>query len=350
MFFSLFKRFLLCGCLLSASSCIVFCAPQIPGLSISETDIDFGTIASTQPVSRVITIKNQSQQAFDIQYARASCGCLAIELHERNIPPSAAINITARLDPSGYVGGVGQVGELGFQSGSGEKGTISFRTKAFIQNPIRLTPPSIAFRDIDMNAEKDQAYYRSGPILVAPADNVIRLNPIASIPEKYDRAFIADIGKRDDGFILDAYFFPRQILEATDDRTGNFNVKIYMDETKSQFVNLPVSWRIKSNFSISPEKLLFVDNVAQDYDVLTVKTLDARPFQIIKIQLNGKTLDEDKINSPMQNIFEIKLNDIGEMIDQASNVARSELIIATSHVEEPIIKIPITTLLTSKGK
>ncbi|MCL1894847.1 MAG: DUF1573 domain-containing protein [Holophagaceae bacterium] len=329
----------------------LLCTPPLAGLVISQTEIDFGTIASTQPVSHTITIKNESQQAIDIARGRLSCGCLSVELPERNIPPSSSINLTFRLNPTGYVGDVRQTAELGFRNESGETSTVVVSARAFVQDPILLSAPSLAFQDITLKTDNGQGYYKSDPILLSPVSESLQLSPLAEVPEQYGRAFLTSIGKRGSEYVLEAYFFPQQAIEATDERNGNLTIKIYTDGTKSQFVNLPIQWHIKSNFSVAPAGLLFIDGEPQDADSLIVKTVDGSPFEISEISFRGKTLDIDCLTANLEgNEYQTKLSNLPKLISDDNRVASSELIIVTNHEEETAVKVPVTILFTNKAE
>ncbi|MCL1894822.1 MAG: DUF1573 domain-containing protein [Holophagaceae bacterium] len=325
----------------------LLCTPSIPGLVISETEVDFGTIASTQPVSHVFTIKNQSEKTISIEYARASCGCFSIELQKSAIPASGSVDMVATLDPIGRVGNVLQTAEIGFYNESGEKGSVIFTARAFVREPIHLSSRSIAFQNIDLKTDNEQGYYKSDPILLSPASEDIQLSPQAEVPEQYGRAFLTSLGKRGSEYVLEAYFFPQQALEVADERNGSLTIKIYTDETKEQFVNLPVSWYIKSNFSVFPGRLLFIDNEAQDGDYLTIKTLNGSQFEISEVWVSAKKLSSDFIGgNKEQSEYTIALCEIATLLDNLDYLASSELVINTNHCEEKSVKIPISTLFS----
>ena len=241
-----------------ASSAGLLCTPPLAGLVISETEINWGTIASTQPVTRTVTIKNESSKSITIDSVRVSCGCLTITLDKRSLASGESTHLKARLDPTGYVGNVHRTVELGFRNESGEESVVTINGMAFVQDPIQLSVPQIAFEGIDLSADNKQDYYISEPVLLTPTNTSGGpWSPVASIPESHSQSFVVGIDKRDDSYILETYFFPKQLLAASHNRSGELNIKIHTDDTKSQFVNLPIRWHIKSNFNVTPERPLF---------------------------------------------------------------------------------------------
>ena len=332
----------------------LFHTPPLTGLVISETDINWGTIASTQPVTRTVTIKNESTGNITIDSVRVSCGCLTVELEKRNIAPGESTSIKAKFDPTGYAGNVYRTVDLGFRNDSGEESVVTINGRAFVQDPIQLSVRQIVFEDIDINADNKQGYYISDPVALTPTiTNSGSWSPVASIPENLSQAFVAAIDKRDDSYILETYFFPKQLLAASQDRSGEFNLKIYTDTTQSQFVNLPIHWRIKSNFSVTPERPLFIDGEPQDDEYLSITSVNGQPFEISGITFLGSTLGKDKIESEPGNVgYRLKLSELGALIDHqnSSGRAQSDLVINTNVKDEPIVKVPVATLFTKRGE
>ena len=337
------------------ASTVAVPTPPLTGLIISETMIDFGTIASTQPASRTVSIKNESQNTISIAYHRISCGCLAVRPEKWGIAPGESVNLTLDFDPAGYFGNVRQSAELRFHNEMGEESIAAFSVSANIQNPIALSPPYIAYQGIDMKAGNPDRYYKSDPILLAQTavtGALGTLSPIVSIPEEYSQSFTAALDKKgDSGYALEAYFFPGQLLAGSHDRKGGFNIKIYTDETKSQFVNLPVSWHIEPNFSVTPESPLFIDNEPMDAEHLKIESVDGSPFEITEITFYGKTLGKDKIEgSANRNSYQLKLSSMAALIDQSSGAAQADLTIGTDRKDEPAVKVPVRALFTRRDE
>jgi len=328
----------------------LFQTPPLTGLVISETDINWGAVASTQPVTRTVAIKNESTKKNSIDSVRVSCGCLTVEIEKRNIAPGDSTHLMAKLDPTGYVGNVHQTVELGFSNELGEKSVVTLDGRAFVQDPIQLSVPLIAYKDIDINADDEQDYYSSGPVLLTPiVTNSGPWSPVVSIPESFTQAFVATIDKRNDSYILETHFFPKQLLAVSHDRSGEFNIRIHTDDTKSQFVNMPVSWHIKSNFSVTPERPLFIDGEPQDDDYLSITSVNGHPFEISEIAFFGNTFSKDKIESESGNTgYRLKLSELGALIGQPSRETQSDLVITTNNSDEPIIKVSIVILTTNK--
>jgi len=322
--------------------------PPLAGLVIFETEINWGTIASTQPATRTVTIKNESTKTISIDSVRVSCMCLTVELEKRSIAPGESTHLKARLDPTGYIGNVHRTAELSFSNESGEESVVTLSGRAFVQEPIQLSVPLIAYKDIDLSENNERGYYISDPVLLTPTSTISgSWSPVASIPENFSQAFVATIDKRNDSYILETYFFPKQLLAASHDRSGEFNIKIHTDATKSQFVNLPVHWHIKSNFRITPERPLFIDSVPQDDEYLSITSSNGSAFEINNVIYFGKTIGRAKISKNEEsNAYQIKLIELARLIDKSSGIAQAELTITTNRKDEPVFKISITTLFT----
>ncbi|MCL1893661.1 MAG: DUF1573 domain-containing protein [Holophagaceae bacterium] len=321
--------------------------PPLPGLSVPITEIDFGTVASSQTLSHKFAIKNEGPDIISIAYAHRSCGCVSAELDSDAIAPQDTTYLNVLLDPSGYRGHVRNTVDIGFKNGTGSSRNVRFSIRAFVQDPITFSQPLISYNDIDNKADNPKGYYQSHPIVLTPVSKDISFSPVASVPDNYNLYFLPVVENLSDGYTLSVFFFPKQLLENLQERKGEFNLKVFTDDTKSLFVNLPIQWSIKSSFSITPENPIFIDNVPQDHEYLSIASVDASPFEITEITFLGSAVGKENLeNNSEQSIYRLQLSGLTALMGKIDSSVRSELVIVTNSSKEPIIKVQVTKLYT----
>lgn len=71
-----------------------------PRIQISEKFYDFGTVSSTQILSRTFIISNTGKSPLIIKESYTTCGCTTAEFSAKEIPPGKVALMTLRFDPS----------------------------------------------------------------------------------------------------------------------------------------------------------------------------------------------------------------------------------------------------------
>lgn len=75
-----------------------------PIISLSEEEWDFGKIKEDERPVHIFNIKNTGGQELVINRVRASCGCTATILSEKNIQPGKSAELKVTFNPTGYKG------------------------------------------------------------------------------------------------------------------------------------------------------------------------------------------------------------------------------------------------------
>jgi hypothetical protein len=80
-----------------------------PGrIELSATELDFGTVGNTKPVSRVLQVRNAGEGRLEITGVSTSCGCTTAEVASRNLAPGEVTDLTVTYDPQVHEGDTGQ--------------------------------------------------------------------------------------------------------------------------------------------------------------------------------------------------------------------------------------------------
>jgi hypothetical protein len=85
------------------SGSLAFAAPE---LQVPEPDFDFGEVFQGDKVLHVYEFTNQGDEPLLIDRVRSSCGCTAVLVSEKNLPPGGKGELQANFDSSRFRGAV----------------------------------------------------------------------------------------------------------------------------------------------------------------------------------------------------------------------------------------------------
>ncbi len=89
--------------LYSLSGSLAFAAPE---LQVPEAMFDFGEVFQGDKVLHVYEFTNQGDEALLIDRVRSSCGCTAVLVSDKNLPPGGKGELQANFDSSRFRGAV----------------------------------------------------------------------------------------------------------------------------------------------------------------------------------------------------------------------------------------------------
>ena len=85
------------------SGTLAFAAPE---LQVPDPNFDFGEVFQGDKVLHVYEFTNQGDEALLIERVRSSCGCTAVLVSEKNLPPGGKGELQANFDSSRFRGAV----------------------------------------------------------------------------------------------------------------------------------------------------------------------------------------------------------------------------------------------------
>jgi hypothetical protein len=85
------------------SGTLAFAAPE---LQVLESNFDFGEVFQGDKVLHVYEFTNQGDEALLIDRVRSSCGCTAVLVSDKNLPPGGKGELQANFDSSRFRGAV----------------------------------------------------------------------------------------------------------------------------------------------------------------------------------------------------------------------------------------------------
>ncbi len=84
-------------------------AAKSPGqIELSATEMHFGTIPNTEPVTQVFEVRNAGQGWLEITGVSTSCACTTAEIDDRRLAPGEVTDLTVTYDPQTHGGTTGE--------------------------------------------------------------------------------------------------------------------------------------------------------------------------------------------------------------------------------------------------
>jgi len=271
-----------------------------------------------------------------------------VEIEKDTISPNESTYINTFLDLSGYNGQVRQTFEIHLKNDMGEKQVIGITLMANVQHPFTLSRSIILFQDIEWSKVKKQMRLTSDLIILSPVFENLGI-PQIQVPEEARQALTIDIEAQGADFVFKVNFLPHYLRDILVTRQGTFDIKIFSDLKETQYVILPVRWNIKSYFDVSPNNIVFIDKEPQFVRSLVIGSVLLNSFKIKSVFINNVPLNDPPIAyNSKQKQYWLDLIALADRLDINDKNVRSEIVIETDQVEEPILKIPII-ILSSAG-
>lgn len=133
--------------LLCFSASAVFASPD---LQVENPSFDFGEIFQGEKVPHTFEFTNQGDETLRIDRVKSSCGCTAVLVSEKSIPPGGKGELQANFDSSRFRGGISKT--IYLYSNDPERPTMQFFLKGKVLETVAVEPSQINFGKVQ--AEK----------------------------------------------------------------------------------------------------------------------------------------------------------------------------------------------------
>jgi hypothetical protein len=131
-------------CLFTSFACAA------PGLHVESPTFDFGEIYQGDKVPHVFEFTNQGEDPLLIDRVRSSCGCTAVLVSEKNIPPGGKGELKANFDSARFRGAISKT--IYLYSNDPVRPTMQFHVKGTVLEIVAVEPAQINFGRVE--AEK----------------------------------------------------------------------------------------------------------------------------------------------------------------------------------------------------
>ncbi|TYO96343.1 uncharacterized protein DUF1573 [Geothermobacter ehrlichii] len=112
-----------------------------PKIEVNETDFDFGTVLQGEKIEHAFAFHNAGDEPLLIDRVKSSCGCTAVLVSEKEIPPGGDGEVKATFDSTRFRGGV--VKTIYLYSNDPTRSLVQFHLRGKVQEEIRLSSRSL---------------------------------------------------------------------------------------------------------------------------------------------------------------------------------------------------------------
>lgn len=132
---------------LLASGLLISSAFAAPKLTVNDATFDFGEIYQGDKVPHVFEFTNQGDDPLVIDRVRSSCGCTAVLVSEKNIPPGGKGELKANFDSARFRGAVSKT--IYLYSNDPDRPTMQLHLKGNVLEIVAVEPAQINFGRVD---------------------------------------------------------------------------------------------------------------------------------------------------------------------------------------------------------
>jgi hypothetical protein len=114
-----------------------------PKMEFDNTTFDFGEVYQGAKVRHVFQFVNTGEDLLKIDRVRSSCGCTAVLVSEKNLPPGSKGEIQANFDSARFRGAVKKT--IYLYSNDPEHPVLQLHVKGKVVEVVTIDPPQVNF-------------------------------------------------------------------------------------------------------------------------------------------------------------------------------------------------------------
>jgi hypothetical protein len=118
-----------------------------PDLQVETPSFNFGEIFQGEKVPHVFEFTNQGDEVLKIDRVRSSCGCTAVLVSEKNIPPGGKGELKANFDSARFRGNISKT--IYIYSNDPVRPTMQFHLKGNVLEIVAVEPAQINFGRVE---------------------------------------------------------------------------------------------------------------------------------------------------------------------------------------------------------
>ena len=118
-----------------------------PALQVKTPTFNFGEIYQGDKVPHVFEFANQGDDPLVIDRVRSSCGCTAVLVSEKNIPPGGTGELKANFDSARFRGAISKT--IYLYSNDPVRPTMQFHLKGTVLEIVAVEPAQINFGRVE---------------------------------------------------------------------------------------------------------------------------------------------------------------------------------------------------------
>lgn len=117
-----------------------------PDLQATTPTFDFGEVYQGEKVPHVFEFSNQGDENLVIDRVRSSCGCTAVLVSEKNIPPGEKGELKANFDSGRFRGAISKT--IYIYSNDPIRPVMQFHLKGTVRETVAVKPAQINFGQV----------------------------------------------------------------------------------------------------------------------------------------------------------------------------------------------------------
>ena len=118
-----------------------------PDLQVKTPTFNFGEIYKGDKIPHIFEFTNQGEDPLIIDRVRSSCGCTAVLVSEKNIPPGGAGELKANFDSARFRGAISKT--IYLYSNDPLRPTMQFHLKGSVLEIVAVEPAQINFGRVE---------------------------------------------------------------------------------------------------------------------------------------------------------------------------------------------------------
>ena len=300
-----------------------------PAIFFDNPDFNFGQIYKGEKVEHVYKFENQGNDTLEIKKVKPSCGCTAVILTEKTIPPGETGEIKTTFNSGTYRGNIKK--SISVLSNDPDNPNHKLTISGQIIEEINIKPVNINFGSISSDKSTDKTVTVTIKSQTEPDFKINKITPSkpfidASIAEEKDGEYIINVTLKD----------YRKI--------GRFSGKIHLETNnkKQQKAIIPFFGEIAGDVTAYPKRVYY--GIVTEGKELTQKVfvkINKEGIKVLDTKISPDFLsikiDEKYEQNNPHCLIEVKLNK-----EAAVGKLNGLLELHTNSKQQPVIKIPIT--------
>lgn len=242
-----------------------------------ERSFDFGTVARGSRVVHAFRVVNSTKQTVRIASYTAKCGCTAVHIGAKEIPPGTQTRVEMTLDTTKFEGP--KSSGITLQLDRPELKTVELDVRSVIRSDLTITPGLVEFGGVLRSSHPRTSLMLN----YAGSDPSFQITGMKTISAAL-KAELKPLGRTTTGAL--AYQLTAD-LDPQGLRDGRFKDEITLQTTDPRMPNVPVSVaaRIQSAVSLTPAVLDLKDVPSGVSKEWTTLVKGATPFRLTGAKL-----------------------------------------------------------------
>jgi hypothetical protein len=122
---------------------VVVSAFAAPKLKVENAKYDFGEVFQGEKVLHTFSFKNEGDETLEIDRVRSSCGCTAVLLSEKSLPPGGQGEVRANFDSTRFRGAVSKT--IYLYNNDPERPIMQLHLKGTVLEVVAAEPHQVNF-------------------------------------------------------------------------------------------------------------------------------------------------------------------------------------------------------------